>query len=46
MKSFAYACVIGISHTKEKVNVFNDKYLPKSINTSFELKNGFESWDE
>jgi hypothetical protein len=30
MKSYVYAYAIGTSHIKEKVNVFNDKNLPKS----------------
>jgi hypothetical protein len=38
MKSFAYAYVIGISHIKEKFNVFNDKDLPKSRKIVFWIK--------
>jgi hypothetical protein len=39
MKSYAYAYAIGTSHIKEKINVFNVKYLAQS---SCDKKNGIE----
>jgi hypothetical protein len=39
MKINAYAYAIGISHIKEKVNVFSVKYLARS---SCDIKNGIE----
>jgi hypothetical protein len=41
MKGFVYAYVIGTSHTKEKVNVFNVKNLIGIIHY-----NGIQSRDE
>jgi hypothetical protein len=43
MKFFVYAYAIGISHIKEKVNVFNVKDITR---TFCDLKSGIESQDE
>jgi hypothetical protein len=40
---FWYACAIGTSHTKEKLNVFILKDLARSI---FDLNNGIKFWDK
>jgi hypothetical protein len=49
MKSFVYAYVIGTFHIKKKINVFNDKDLPRSRKIifwilkwlqNFEMNNG------